>query len=615
MASFDESRALQRAFALLESGDMRGAQRTADDGLARGRQRAAWLTVLAIALSRDGRAEQALEHFRALCALEPGVAEHWSNLGNCLCELHREVEALAPLERALALGADDPGTHFALARALIQTGAATRARGHIERARAQLPRELEFALLHARILIANETAEPARQLMNRLHEAPLDAGQLAELGYLELRTGEVDSARASFERSLAAQPDNADAAAGLGLALERSNEVDKAREIQSSIRAILTGTPAERLRANLLQLEARLAHRSDDHARTQSALRELLALPGGDPLVRAGLLFELGRSLDLTRDVDAAMAAFGQAHAERREQVLAAIPELGDTDLFEILAHDSAAPPMPAVASSAASTPLAAVDPVFLVGFPRSGTTLLEQLLDAHEGLASFDEQPFLQKLIERIGELGLSYPEGLPRVTAPMGAELRRYYFEQVATAVPALGARRAVDKNPLNMVRLPLVRALFPGAHVLLALRHPCDVVLSCYMQNFRAPAFSLTFESLERAAQMYDRVMAHWRRVSADARVPIHVLRYEDLVADVRGTAMALFEFLGLPWNDQLLEFTQRAQSRGAISTPSYSEVVKPVNAKAVGRWQRYRRHFEGAPLRILAPWIEAYGYAVE
>jgi hypothetical protein len=251
-------------------------------------------------------------------------------------------------------------------------------------------------------------------------------------------------------------------------------------------------------------------------------------------------------------------------------------------------------------------------DPVFLVGFPRSGTTLLEQLLDAHPALASFDEQPFLQRLVSRIHQQGDCYPEALERLDEQSCRQLRAHYFRDVARVLPSLGARRAVDKNPLNLVRLPLVATLFPQAQVLLALRHPCDVVLSCYMQNFRSPAFSITFETLASTAQMYAKVMAHYHEWCDRLGLPVHVLRYESLVADVSGVGRELFAFLGLEWTDDLAGFTERARAKGAISTPSYAQVVQPVNQRAVGRWQRYRPWFEGAALDTLAPWIERLGY---
>ena len=189
----------------------------------------------------------------------------------------------------------------------------------------------------------------------------------------------------------------------------------------------------------------------------------------------------------------------------------------------------------------------------------------------------------------------------------------LRQCYFADVARVLPQLGARRAVDKNPLNLVRLPLVATLFPQAQVLLALRHPCDVVLSCYMQNFRSPAFSITFETLASTARMYARVMTHFHAYSDRFGLPLQVVRYEDLVADVAREGRALFDFLGLPWSDDLAAFTERARRKGAISTPSYAQVVQPVNQRAVGRWQRYRPWFEGEPLETLMPWIERLGYA--
>ena len=231
------------------------------------------------------------------------------------------------------------------------------------------------------------------------------------------------------------------------------------------------------------------------------------------------------------------------------------------------------------------------------------------------ELLASFDEQPFLQRLVTRMNATPEGYPGGLATLTPAQRRDDRAQYFADVQRQRPDLGTRRPVDKNPLYLVRLPLVAALFPEAQAVLALRHPCDVVLSCWMQNFRAPAFAVTFETLASTARMYDRVFRTYFAFRDAIGVPTHVLRYEDLVADLEGEGRRLFAFLGLDWHDDLLGFTERAKSRGVISTPSYTQVVQPMNRLAIGRWQAWRPWFEGEVLDVLAPWVERFGYGLD
>ncbi len=292
--------------------------------------------------------------------------------------------------------------------------------------------------------------------------------------------------------------------------------------------------------------------------------------------------------------------------------VEAAHPDLQREDGL-LAALDREVPPLPANLREGVDD--GRRDPLFVVGFPRSGTTLLEQLLDAHPALASFDEQPFLQRLVTRMNATPHGYPGGLAHVDAEQRRDDRRRYFSDVDRQRPDLGGRRPVDKNPLYLVRLPLVALLFPDAQAVLALRHPCDVVLSCWMQNFRAPAFALTFETLASTARMYDRVFHTYFSFRDAIAVPMHVLRYEDLVADVEAEGRRLFAFLGLDWQADLLSFTERAKRRGVISTPSYTQVVKPVNSRAVGRWQQWRPWFDGEVLDVLAPWAERFGYSID
>ncbi len=602
------SPALADALAALQLGRFDVVERLARSALAQAPADPTWLSLLALALSQQQRATEAWPLYEQLTVLQPQVAEHWSNLGNCLCELGRERDALAPLQRALQCGGNGAELHYALARAWVAHGDARRALEHVQRALREHPHDPEFQLLRARALVILDEYEAAGQALDALRRDDLTPAILVESGNLLLQLGLYEDAAACFNAVPTNGADAIDAQLGLAAVHERCNRLAPAGDIVAGL-----AVRRDQLNAHqtdlLLELEAQLAGRRDDHALARLRLEALLERPQPDAMARGDLWLKLGRCCDALGDVEAAMHALASGHAERFAQVTATHAAMPHGDgLLAVL--DA---PVPAIHSRlSAPAPGDPADPVFLVGFPRSGTTLLEQLLDAHAGLASFDEQPFLQRLVSRINEGAPGYPEALPTLGVADCHALRKTYFTDVARVVPQLGARRAVDKNPLNLVRLPLVATLFPQAQVLLALRHPCDVVLSCYMQNFRSPAFSITFETLASTARMYARAMAHFHGFADRLGLPLRVVRYEDLVADVAGQGRTLFEFLGLPWSDDLAAFTERARKKGAISTPSYAQVVQPVNQRAVGRWQRYRKWFEGEPLETLTPWIERLGY---
>lgn len=256
-------------------------------------------------------------------------------------------------------------------------------------------------------------------------------------------------------------------------------------------------------------------------------------------------------------------------------------------------------------------SPTFAQSPVFVVGFPRSGTTLLEQMLDAHPGLCAMDEQPFLQQLAELLDRRGVAWPDGLARLGQDECDALRADYLQRVRGVVELGPGQRLVDKNPLNLLRLPLIRRLFPQAPVILALRHPCDVLLSCYMQSFRSPAFAVLCADLERLADGYAEAMAHWDYHARALPGPVLELRYEDLVAAPADAAARLGQFLRLDDAGPLLGFQQHARAKGYISTPSYAQVVEGIHRGALGRWQTYRRQF--APVMAsLQPWLQRWGY---
>ena len=161
--------------------------------------------------------------------------------------------------------------------------------------------------------------------------------------------------------------------------------------------------------------------------------------------------------------------------------------------------------------------------------------------------------------------------------------------------------------------MLVLPVIRRLFPNSRIILAIRHPCDVVLSCFLQNFNAPELALLCRDLPTLAGAYSHAFGFWYSQARLLRPVSYELRYEQFTADFGTEVRKLAEFLQLPWHEAMLAPAERARAKGFISTPSYSQVLEPVNSGSVGRWRHYGRHFS-AVLPMLMPWIERWGYAV-
>jgi hypothetical protein len=247
-----------------------------------------------------------------------------------------------------------------------------------------------------------------------------------------------------------------------------------------------------------------------------------------------------------------------------------------------------------------------------IVGFPRSGTTLLEQMLDAHPALQSMDENPFFNSLAGFLAEHD-------PRIMEDLGVlrqydcdELRKRYHAMVSKRIVRREGARLVDKNPLNMQWLSMISRLFPESKIIVAVRHPCDVILSCYMQSFRSMVLVAACSTLERLAHAYVQTMSCWLEQVEVFRPSVLVSRYEDLVSDFSNRAAELAGFLELEDSEPLMAFDRHARQKSYIATPSYSQVIEPINGRAVGRWHNYREAFEPL-LPILEPMLRHWGYS--
>ena len=260
-------------------------------------------------------------------------------------------------------------------------------------------------------------------------------------------------------------------------------------------------------------------------------------------------------------------------------------------------------------ARAAPSLPLRRV--ALLTGFPRSGTTLLEQVLAAHPDLISSEERDFLAKecfpsLQAAIGPHA-SVQDVLDNAAPQRLRVQRQRYFQAMEWLLgEPIGQRLHLDKNPAYNLAIPIMLRLFPETRLLVALRDPRDVVISCYLRYLPLNPVSVRFLTLERTVERYLLDMQAWLKFRDMVQVPWCEVRYEDAVADLPSQARRMLQTLRLNWDEQVLHYRDRARTR-PVNSPTYVEVAKPVYATSIGRWQKYAKYLEPY-LGQLDPYID-------
>ncbi len=240
---------------------------------------------------------------------------------------------------------------------------------------------------------------------------------------------------------------------------------------------------------------------------------------------------------------------------------------------------------------------------------------MLEQVLDSHPGLISADELQIMPELVHApLGQqapAGASVIETLDQAHMDLLQRLRQGYWQGMESALcEPVGPRVLLDKNPELTLLLPLVARVFPEMKILFALRDPRDVVISCFLQRLPLNAVSVNYLSVERTARKYAASMSAWLRIREMLHNPWLEVRDEDLVCHIEHQARRVLDFLGLPWDEDVLEYHRRAQ-RKHVHSPTYEAVTKPVYSSSVGRWRNYHAQLE-PHLEILRPFIDAFGY---
>jgi hypothetical protein len=251
-----------------------------------------------------------------------------------------------------------------------------------------------------------------------------------------------------------------------------------------------------------------------------------------------------------------------------------------------------------------------------LCGHARSGTTLLEQVLDSHPDIISADETMIFSENVYSPLQRNLPHEtsmlSGLEMAQPDALRRSRENYFHKMELFLnQPMGSRLLIDKNPGIHHFIPALIRIFPEIKFIVALRDPRDVVLSCFMlPHWPISKGNVTFLNLEDTVRTYTRVMGIWRTLKPLIKNPFLEVRYEDMVDDLESVARRTLDFLGVPWDARVLAFYEHARKK-MVHSPTYADVTQKVYKRAVGRWRNYQKYLE-PHLEKLEPFVQAFGY---
>ena len=413
--------------------------------------------------------------------------------------------------------------------------------------------------------------------------------------------GDVERAKELYRQVLKQRGDFADALANLARILEEEHQLDEA---QTLARRAVEKAPANYIARLTLANIARRGQRFDEMVEHLGPLFDGTLSPINFT-VAAGLMAQAQEGLgDYAQAFELYQRANDTLHDMHAGPMKGLRSMYAPESLQVLLDFFASGVPSPTAATQGEHR-----TPVFMVGFPRSGTTLLDQVLSAHSRVSVLEEKENLEEFYRRFP----ASPAKLDELMACDDERLQEWrdnYWQQVGKEVDPDDADIIVDKLPLNTILLAHIRKLFPAAKIVFALRDPRDAVFSCFQQRFGMNQAMFQFLRLETAVSYYDKVMSLARVYIEQLSIPVHVVRYESIVAEFDEQVGDLLAYLDLPWEDSVREYQAVARQR-RISTPSARDVTRPLYSTSIGKWRRYEDFLDGR-LEPLETWVDYWGF---
>ena len=523
-------------------------------------------------LKKQGKLDEALDNYQKTLEIKPQYPDAHNNMGNVLREAGRLQDAIASYTKAIEIDPDYYKGHNNLANVLQELGKAEEAVQSYKRA----------------LKINPDFPEAYNNMGNAL--VSLDKEEKALFCY---------------KRATELKPAYGEAHGNLCDILEKTNRIPEVRHYLEDLPGL------DEWPLNLKLVKARILKREDKLREARELLKDASTeLQSADSVI-AGYWAELGAICDRLGAYEEAFDAFVKSNEVaggifRRRGVFKEKYNKSVRSLLEQFGKDW---------TTNWNSPRGGLDsPVFVVGFPRSGMTLVDTILRSHPDAAVTEEKPMLDRVKRTISKMGGWEPDGEGDLEDGEISLLRDTYREEF-NAYLTEGEREAsvkVDKLPLNMVDAGLIHRVFPHARFILVVRHPCDCVLSCFMHNFEPNSAMANFLNLEDSVRFYDLVMRLWERYTSLFPLNVQTIRYEELVAEFEDSVDLLLEFVGLSRCEEVNRYYETARERKRIKTPSYHQVTQPIYQRAKGRWKNYQEQMAEVLPRLM-PWTRHWGYS--
>jgi tetratricopeptide (TPR) repeat protein len=531
-------------------------------------------------ISRDRKdKDKALEYYRNVVAIDPNHIESINNLGAVLVEQEQFDEAVVTLLRAIRLNPNYAEAHCNIAFAFISQEKFDHALTALTKAILLQPDYADAYIALAKVQQElNQSDNSERSIKRALELEPNNADAHALLGTISTESNRLDIAKTSFEKAFELDQENKRALIGLGTLKMQTGDIEEA---ESYFNKVLDIKPDDiKARISITQARKTIAG-EDNFLHLEKKIPELEVMPSSKAMA---LHFALGKCYDDLKMDAKAFPHFLKGCAIKRSKISynADTQDKNMQKISDFFTKDK----LESLTGAGNNSPV----PIFILGMPRSGTTLTEQIISSHPSVYGAGELPHLLKLANTPinDESNIGFPDSMKNLSNQHLTSLGNQYIKQLTQQSP--NTKHITDKMPANFLCVGLIHLMLPNAKIIHIRRNPVDTCLSEFSKLFtQGQSHSYDLAELGRYYCSYDKLMKHWHSViPSDNFIEI---QYENLVADSEQKSRELINFIGLEWDNVCLNFQD---NKRAVRTASIAQVREPIYQSSVAKWKRYEDH---------------------